>query len=76
MCGRYFIDPSQGEVISVFEQLEGLYGQAAFRSGEIFPTNNCPAYVDGEGLLRPELMVWGLPQYKGSGAIINVRESI
>ena len=63
MCGRYFIDPSQGEAISVFEQLEGLYGREALRSGEIYPTNNCPVYVN-DSLLRPELMTWGFHNIK------------
>lgn len=75
MCGRYvvFTDKEIYEMNQIIKEVNDKYGEDSMPSGEIFPTNRAPVFVAAEGGYGTELMTWGLPQYKGSGVIINAR---
>lgn len=65
MCGRYNFSADSGELWDIIKQIK-----AEVKTGEIYPTN--PAAVLGADL-RPEAMLWGFPDFRGSGVIINAR---
>lgn len=70
MCGRYdlFSNIKSKEAAAILEQIKkaGLN----IKTGEIFPTNNAPVFVDD---LQLESMIWGFPGFKSKGVIINAR---
>jgi putative SOS response-associated peptidase YedK len=75
MCGRFIIMSDQDieEIKDIAREIDRKYGEGSMPSGEIFPTNKAPVFVASENGYGAELMTWGLPQYKGSGVIINAR---
>ncbi len=75
MCGRYIIltDQDIQDIKDIAREIDQKYGEGSMPSGEIRPTNRAPVFVATEGGYGAELMTWGLPQYKGSGVIINAR---
>ena len=75
MCGRYVMlsEKEVEDVRDIAREIDRKYGERNMPTGEIFPTNRAPVFVATEGGYGAELMSWGLPQYKGSGVIINAR---
>lgn len=72
MCGRYYIDIDMGEIKKIAEQAsKNIYEE--FKTGEIFPTNIAPIYIQDEHAMRPILAKWGFPKWDGKGTIINAR---
>lgn len=68
MCGRYYFDIDEKELIEIVEKVEeNLYGD--FKTGEIFPTNIAPIITD-KGIA---LAKWGFPKWDGKGVVINAR---
>lgn len=43
------------------------------KTGEIFPTDRAPILIQKEGLLSPEAVIWGFPNFRNKGVIINAR---
>ena len=43
------------------------------KAGEIFPTNLAPVLLPGNDIVIPRLMVWGFPNFRSKGVIINAR---
>lgn len=76
MCGRYYIDIDMKEIKKIIDEAEKkIYGDS--KTGEIFPTNIAPIYIQDEKAMRPVLAKWGFPKWNGKGTIINARaESI
>lgn len=72
MCGRYYIDIDTKEFKKILEEVEkNIYND--FKTGEIFPTNIAPIYIQDEENMKPILAKWGLPKWDGKGIIINAR---
>lgn len=67
MCGRYFADPEEREMQTLYAALQE---QAEVKAGEIFPTNLAPVITKFGEL---QAMRWGFPRFDGKGAIINAR---
>ena len=44
------------------------------KTGEIYPTNPAPVLLAGRDNIRPDVAVWGFPNFRSkSGVIINAR---
>ncbi|MPN37814.1 hypothetical protein SDC9_185335 [bioreactor metagenome] len=72
MCGRYYIDIDSKEFKKILEEVEkNIYDN--FKTGEIFPTNIAPTYIQDEENMKPILAKWGLPKWNGKGVVINAR---
>ncbi|MBP7222971.1 MAG: SOS response-associated peptidase [Sedimentibacter sp.] len=76
MCGRYYIDIDNNEIKKILEEAQrNIYEN--FKTGEIFPTNIAPIYIEDDNKIKPALAKWGFPKWDGKGVIINARaESI
>ena len=76
MCGRYYIDINNEEFKKILEEAQNnIYEN--FKTGEIFPTNIAPIYIEDNNKMKPILAKWGFPKWDGKGVIINARaESI
>ena len=73
MCGRYvvFTDSQYQEITKIVNEINQKYNNPPMKIGEIFPTNLVPILAgEGSGIL-PQPMVWGFPQFRGSGVLIN-----
>jgi len=72
MCGRYYFgDPEEYPLIEWIA--ESLGGQE-FRTGEVFPTNNCAVLCgNSKGGFVPKVMKWGFLGFKGRYDLINAR---
>lgn len=73
MCGRFNLNGSAKEVLSILEELSHEPGADAVKTGEIFPTDIVPVLTQTEGAVRPEAMVWGFPRWDNKGVIFNAR---
>lgn len=69
MCKRYclYADDNQ-EIREILDRTEG-----EFKTGEIFPTDKAPVLIQQSGFIKPEVVTWGYPGFKGKGVIINAR---
>lgn len=76
MCGRYYIDIDNNEIKKLLEEAQkNIYEN--YKTGEIFPTNIAPIYIEDNNKIKPVLAKWGFPKWDGKGVIINARtESI
>ncbi len=76
MCGRYYIDIDNEEFKRIIEEAQkNIYEN--YKTGEIFPTNIAPIYIEDNNKMKPILAKWGFPKWDGKGVIINARaESI
>jgi len=75
MCGRYtfFTDKELQEVDEIIEQISNEIMLENMKAGEIFPTNVAPVLLPGNDIVIPRLMVWGFPNFRNKGVIINAR---
>ncbi len=75
MCGRYafFTDRELQEIDDIIEQISDDIQRDKMKTGEIFPTNVVPVYVPQNEIIMPKLMVWGFPNFRNKGVIINAR---
>ena len=75
MCGRYtfFTDKELQEVDEIIEQISNEIQLENMKAGEIFPTNVAPILLPQDDLVIPRLMVWGFPNFRNKGVIINAR---
>jgi putative SOS response-associated peptidase YedK len=76
MCGRYYIDIDNEEIKRILKEAQkNIYEN--YKTGEIFPTNIAPIYIEDDINMKPLLAKWGFPKWDGTGVIINARaESI
>lgn len=75
MCGRYtfFTDKELQEVDEIIDQISNEIQLENMKSGEIFPTNVAPILLPERDIVIPRLMVWGFPNFRNKGVIINAR---
>ena len=74
MCARNVIEPDEAEIRSIIDEAVKHLGETEnVKTGEIFPTNNAPVLALGENSMRPYIMKWGFPHFRGKGVIINAR---
>ena len=76
MCGRYYIDIDNEEIKRILKEAQkNIYEN--YKTGEIFPTNIAPIYIEDDINMKPLLAKWGFPKWDGKRVIINARaESI
>jgi putative SOS response-associated peptidase YedK len=76
MCGRYYIYIDNEEIKRILKEAQkNIYEN--YKTGEIFPTNIAPIYIEDDINMKPLLAKWGFPKWDGKGVIINARaESI
>lgn len=75
MCGRYtfFTDKELQEVDDIIEQISNDIQLENMKTGEIFPTNLAPVFLPEKDIVIPRLMIWGFPNFRNKGVIINAR---
>ncbi len=83
MCGRYYVnDTFEKEVRILIKELHGQFrGESvsaaeAFASPEgsdVFPGSSALILKEGAGDLEAVQMIWGFPNPKGKGLLINAR---
>ena len=75
MCGRYtfFTDKELQEVDEIIDQISNEIQLENMKAGEIFPTNLAPILLPERDQVIPRLMIWGFPNFRGKGVIINAR---
>lgn len=72
MCGRYYIDINNNEFKRIVEEAQkNIYEN--YKTGEIFPTNIAPIYIEDDNKMKPILAKWGFPKWDGKKVIINAR---
>lgn len=77
MCGRYtfYTDKEIQEVDEIIEKLSDDPLLEKMKTGEIFPANVAPVLLAqrDSDIIIPKLMVWGFPNFRNKGVIINAR---
>ena len=75
MCGRYafFTDRELQEIDEIIEKISDDIQRDQMKTGEIFPTNVAPVFIRQKEIVIPKLMVWGFPNFRNKGVIINAR---
>ncbi len=74
MCGRYslFTGDDAAEINRIVDTLNRKYKEPV-RTGEIFPTNRAPILLEEGERMEPQACVWGYPDFRGKGVLINAR---
>lgn len=76
MCGRYemFMNPENVELQQMIHRVNQKYGaDIQMKFGEIFPTNQVPILALEDQEITPELFIWGFPNFRNKGVLINAR---
>ncbi len=83
MCGRYYVkDTFEKEVRALLKELHGQFraesisGTEAFASPEghdVFPGSSALVLKESAGSFEAAEMIWGFPNPKGKGLLINAR---
>lgn len=74
MCGRYnFTTEESEEIQRILERLDQRFNNSNVKTGEIFPTNTVPVLIGEQDEIEPIPCVWGFPNFKSKGVIINAR---
>ncbi len=75
MCGRYELNTEKdnNEINNIIAEINTLYPEANYKTGEIFPTNSVPILTGSEDKVLPVIMNWGFPKWDGKGVIINAK---
>ena len=74
MRGRYTISIDEQEIRDIVNAITQRHPDAEFKTGEIYPTNPAPVLLAGQDDIRPDVAVWGFPNFRSkSGVIINAR---
>ena len=73
MCGRYvlFSDTEIAEIREILEEVQRR--SEGVKTGEIFPTDKAPVLIQDQGLIVPEAVKWGFPNFRTKGVVINAR---
>lgn len=84
MCGRYYTEVDREEMQNIINAVNrvmaGREELEKMKTGEIYPTNIAPVYINTHNGAMPTLMQWGFPGFLKPGskatkppAIINAR---
>ena len=76
MCGRYnlyFDDEYDNDIAKMMDNIKRDYPQTEIKLGEIFPTNTAPVLIRKKSEIVPVPYIWGFPDYRRKGVIINAR---
>ena len=75
MCGRYtfFTDKELQEVDEIIDQISNDILLENMKAGDVFPTDPAPVLLPERDIVIPRLMVWGFPNFRNKGVIINAR---
>lgn len=74
MCGRYTISIDEQEIRDIVNAITQQHPDAEVKTGEIYPTDLAPVLLAGQDDIRPDVAVWGFPNFRSkSGVIINAR---
>lgn len=74
MCGRYYVDDETSrEIRKILDQIDSNLNDRAFKTGEIFPTQNAPIISAHNDSIKPFVYRWGFPNYYDKGVMINAR---
>lgn len=74
MCGRYYIDDETSrEIEKIIKDIDSRNSNKNYKTGEIIPTNTVPILVSQQESITPNLCIWGFPNFKNKGVIINAR---
>ena len=74
MCGRYvlFSDTEIQDIRDIIDEVQRKVN-GEIKTGEIFPTDKAPILIQEQGITAPEAVVWGFPNFRNKGVIINSR---
>lgn len=75
MCGRYTLmtDEEYGDIRRIIQEVQDKLHGAPVKTGEIFPTNLAPVLLTDQGRVEAEAAIWGFPNFRNKGVIINAR---
>lgn len=75
MCGRYTLmtDEEYGDIRRIIQEVQDKVHGAPVKTGEIFPTNLAPVLMQEQGRVEAEAAIWGFPNFRTKGVIINSR---
>lgn len=73
MCGRYTISIDEQEIRDIVKAITQQHPDAEVKTGEIYPTNPAPVLLAGQDDIHPDVAVWGFPNFRSKGVIINAR---
>jgi len=73
MCGRYTISIDEQEIRDIVNAITQQHPNTEVKTGEIYPTNPAPVLLAGQDDIRPDVAVWGFPNFRSKGVIINAR---
>lgn len=74
MCGRYvlFSDTEIQDIRDIIDEVQRKVN-GEIKTGEIFPTDKAPILIQEQGIITPEAVVWGFPNFRNKGVVINAR---
>lgn len=75
MCGRYtlFTEEEYQDIRNIIDSIQDRINGKSMKTGEIFPTNLAPVLISLQNRVEPEAAVWGFPNFRNKGVIINAR---
>lgn len=73
MCGRYTISIDEQEIRDIVNAITQQHPDVEVKTGEIYPTNPAPVLLAAQDDIRPNVAVWGFPNFRSKGVIINAR---
>ena len=72
MCGRYYFDIEEKELLSIVDAVqENLYGE--IKTGEIYPADKATIIILNKEKTIAMPAKWGFPKWDNKGVIINAR---
>ena len=74
MCGRYvlFSDTEIQDIRDIIDEVQRKVN-GEIKTGEIFPTDKAPVLIQEQGIITPDAVKWGFPNFHNKGVIINSR---
>ncbi|MBW7573185.1 SOS response-associated peptidase [Caproiciproducens faecalis] len=74
MCGRYvlFSDTEMQDIRDIIDEVQRKVN-GEMKTGEIFPTDKAPVLIQEQGIITPDAVKWGFPNFRNKGVVINAR---
>ena len=74
MCGRYvlFSDTEMHDIRDIIDEVQRKVN-GEIKTGEIFPTDKAPVLIQEQGIITPDAVKWGFPNFRNKGVVINAR---
>jgi putative SOS response-associated peptidase YedK len=74
VCGRYtlFSDTEEKDIRDIINEVQRNV-DGDIKTGEIFPTDRAPVLIQKQNRIAPEALIWGFPNFRNKGVIINAR---